>query len=113
LGDDAIDDPLCIIHDMDRFDKHRELTIVTGIANLTFPNATPDLIAQVWAYKHGKMMTSDEAATALSAIKHDAIVVPEIAFAKFGKREEQFVTPSLSQLLHATRDVMNLFWLEL
>src|SRR5271170_3790317 len=27
-GSDAEDDPVCIIHDMDRFDKHRELAIV-------------------------------------------------------------------------------------
>jgi hypothetical protein len=36
-GSDAINDPLCIIHDMDRFDKHRELLIVTTCANIFFP----------------------------------------------------------------------------
>lgn len=114
LGDDAANDPLCIIHDMDRFDKHRELVIVTACANLVFPDASPELIAKIMAYKNAKStMNSDDAAIALRAIKNDAKVFPEIAFAKFGKREGQFVSPGLALLLNATRGVVDIFSREL
>jgi hypothetical protein len=109
-GPDAINDPLCIVHDMDRFDKHRELLIVTTCANIFFPAGTPIYgIACAMAYRQGKTLSAAGLAAAQRAIKNDAKVHPQVAFAKFGNQEDQFVVPSLAQLLDAICNVTNLF----
>jgi len=109
-GADAVGDPLCIIHDMDRFDKHRELVIVTTCANLTFPPGTSlNVIADVLAYRKGETLSNADLAIARRAIKQNAKVTPQIAFAQFGKGETQFVVPALTYLLKAVDDVVELF----
>ncbi len=111
---DASDDILLIVHDMDRFDKHRELMIVTACANLTFPAGTrPETIANVVAYKKGKTLSMTEFAAAQRAIKNDAKVSPQVAFSNFGNREGQFVVPSLMALLNGVSDVAEMFAKEL
>jgi hypothetical protein len=112
-GDDAVNDPICVVHDMDRFDKHRELTIVTACANLTFPPGTRlDAILSVLKYRQGEMLSANEVAVAQGAVKNDAKVSPQVAFAQFGDRENQFVVPSLAQLLNAVDDAVGMFAIE-
>lgn len=109
-GNDAINDPLCIIHDMDRFDKHRELMIVNPYANLFFPPGTPiQDILTVLRYRDGEPLTRAEIAAAQRALKIQVDVTPQVAFAKFGNREGQFVVPALRDLLYAMDDVIELF----
>ena len=108
-GSGAINDPLCIIHDMDRFDKHRELTIVTACANVNFPAGTPIRgVLAVIHYRDGKL-SSAQAAAAQRTLKVDADVSPQIAFAQFGDRKDRFVVPGLADLLYAMDDVVELF----
>lgn len=109
-GNDAADDRICIIHDMDRFDKHRELVIVTSCANLTFPPGTSlQVISTVLNYRQGKTMSVSEVASAQTAVKNDSSVRPQVAFSKFGKRDTEFVVPALTQLLYAMDDAVSLF----
>jgi hypothetical protein len=112
-GIDPSDDPLCIIHDMDRFDKHRELAFVTSCANLTFPNSTPETTALVLAYREGTTLSTDDVSAVSKAVKQEAKVFPQVAFAKFGQQNGKFVIPSLTKLLNACRDVCELFAREL
>jgi hypothetical protein len=112
-GANAANDLICIIHDMDRFDKHRELVIVTSCANLTFPPGTSlEVIANVLKYRQGKTMSAAELSIAQRTVKNDAEVRPQIAFAQFGNRDTQFVVPSLMQLLNAVDDAVGMFAIE-
>jgi hypothetical protein len=111
-GSSAINDPLCIVHDMDRFDKHRELNIVGGCANVTFPAGTriSDILFVI-GYRDGKL-TEAEVAAAQRTLKVDANVTPQVAFAKFGDRKDAFVVPALTELLNALDGVIELFAVE-
>lgn len=109
-GSSAADDPICIIHDMDRFDKHRELVIVMGCVGMAFPSDTPDGDIQLLLqYGQGKSLSGDDLRVAKRTFKKRSKVTPQIAFAKFGDRETQLVVPSLSQLSTAVSDLINLF----
>lgn len=109
-GSDAEDDPVCIVHDMDRFDKHRELAIVAACANVAVPmSAGFEAVRAVAKYSQGEILTDAELAMARRIIKQDAKVLPQIAFTKFGKGKTQFVVPALSQLQNAVVDRIDLF----
>jgi hypothetical protein len=109
-GASTINNPLCIIHDMDRFDKHRELVIVTACANLTFPAGTSvDLVRKVMAYKQGEPLTTSDVDAVQRTMKQDAEVRPQISFAKLGKRETEFAIPVLAHLLNTVDDVVSMF----
>jgi hypothetical protein len=112
-GNDAINDPLCIIHDMDRFDKHRELNIVGVCASVTFPAGTrvSDILAVI-NYRDGKL-SGPQAAAAQRTLKVDADVSPQVAFVHFGNRKDTFVVPALMELLYAMDDVIELFAAEI
>jgi hypothetical protein len=110
LGINAIDHPLGIIHNMDRFDKHRELVIVQSIGNLTFPaDTSSDVIALAAAYSHGKSISDAERSTLFRALNNQGKVLPQVAFAKFGKWEHQFVSPSLRKLSDVIEGVVASF----
>jgi hypothetical protein len=113
LGADALDNPLCIVHDMDRFDKHRELVIVGGCANLTFPATAAGTIQKIMKYRQGKPLPIEDIVAVQRAVKHEAKVFPQVAFAKFGQREGQFVVPCVQQLFRATISVIDQFAQEL
>lgn len=109
LGASAADHALCIIHNMDRFDKHRELVIVTSCANVSFPEITPNLRQVMTAYAKTKTVSPDDARAFQRAVKYDARVTPQVAFANFGSEKGRFVVPSLVKLLNATGEMTNLF----
>ncbi len=109
-GDGAANDPLCIIHDMDRFDKHRELTIITNCVSMVFPPETSvHGIVALLKYGKGDTLSASELAAAKVAIKKNTKGAPQIAFAQFGDGESQPVVPALAQLLRAVADLVNLF----
>lgn len=113
-GDDALNDPICIIHDMDRFDKHRELVVTNSVANLHFPPGTPsEGIAALMKHSEGNKLTPAELAAAQVAMKNDMKVAPGIAFAQVGKRKTQPVIPTLTQLKNHLASVIGLFAKEL
>jgi|ERR1017187_5770589 hypothetical protein len=109
-GADAADQPICIIHNMDRFDKHRELAIVDSCAVPVFaiPPHRNDLVRKVVLYSQGKLPEADRPAVGY-AIKNYANITPNVAFRKFGKREDQPVIPGLTQLADYMRDVVSRF----
>jgi hypothetical protein len=92
-GREPLDHPLSIIHNMDRFDKHRELVVVDHGVEWEFP---PELLAYAMRYANpqsGPMPKS----IAIEFDKHLKLT-PSIAFRQFGKRENQPVVPSLKSL---------------
>src|ERR1039458_2529148 len=67
-GSDPEDDPLCIVHDMDRFDKHRELAIVASCANAAFPTMPiPEVMAALTKYSQGETLNDTETSLASRA----------------------------------------------
>jgi hypothetical protein len=100
-----LDDPLWIIHDMNRIDKHRELLLVTTMFNIKL--SRPELIAFVLGYRSGdaSAITPEIA----RAFKKDVKVTPHIAFARFGNRENESLVPALSQLAKRTAAVVDSF----
>jgi hypothetical protein len=112
-GDEAINDPICIVHDMDRFDKHRELAIVRSMVNLTFPpGMSATVLNHVIRQRNKESLSPDEFSLMQDAVKNDAKASPTVAFAQFGNREGQPVIPSLIVLLNAMDSVVDLFAVE-
>jgi hypothetical protein len=109
-GSNAESDPICIVHDMDRFDKHRELAIVVSCAAVIVPaNAGKEVALAMAKYSQGQTVSEAELTLVHQTIKKNSIVSPQIAFAKFGERKDQFVVPGLLQLHEAIFKRIDLF----
>jgi hypothetical protein len=101
-GSDAESDPVSIVHDLDRFDKHRELAIVVSCANVLLPpNTSFEAVLAVTKSSQGEALTSAEFALVSTTLKQNAKVLPQIAFPHLGKWKVQSVVPMLSQLHEA------------
>ena len=96
------DDPLTIVHELNRIDKHHNLVLViTGFnMRMTFPVTAPIVI-----HAHDNV----EINRAIIAEKANFQISPYIAFGQFGKREKQPVVESLTHLLDAVSSRVNLF----
>jgi hypothetical protein len=101
---DPLDDPLWIIHDMDRVDKHRELTVVAVGFHIRTP---PHLSALADRYTRDEDIPIPPSVAAQFA--KDLKMSPGIAFGKFGKREHQPMIPSLLYLENFVRQIIELF----
>jgi hypothetical protein len=110
-GTDAAYQPLSIIHNMDRFDKHRELTIVDSGVNIIFtiPPHVTDYTEAIMKHKEGKVMSLRDRGMMGRAIKKYGNVSPDIAFRQFGKRGSQLVVPVLTQLSEHVRLLIDKF----
>jgi hypothetical protein len=108
VGADGANHFIGVVHDMDRFDKHRELVIVFPIALLYFPPGLDDLRQKFILYQHGKLPKAEIWAMQ-RAVKDNAQVTPQIAFEKFGKWEYQAVIPALQQLSRKLRAIVSRF----
>jgi hypothetical protein len=109
-GSDAESDPVCIVHDMDRFDKHRELAIISSCASVNIPlSAGIEVAAAMAKYGQGKAVNDAELALIHKALNQNPIVLPQIAFMQVGKWKEQPVVPTLSQLHEAIFERIDLF----
>lgn len=105
----AATDPLTIVHDMDRFDKHRELVICSACGNAVFPPDTDERIIQlVTAYSQGKSLSPADLRIAQRAVKNDAKMFPQVEFAYLGQNSG-FVVVVLMDLFNAIRDVVIAF----
>jgi hypothetical protein len=100
-GEFPEDDPLWIVHDFDRIDKHRELVIVESSIGLKI-NAN-------LLYKF--VISKEKASGELSDedVKMNTQVAANISFRQFGKREYQPVIPGLFKLGQYVRDFIGLF----
>jgi hypothetical protein len=107
-GSDVENDSLLIIHNMDRFDKHRELAIVDSSALVTFPASMPEIAAKVALYTKGKLPKAEHFA-ARQAVKDYGKVTPQVAFRKFGQRESQPVIAGLIQLFDEANTIAAIF----
>jgi hypothetical protein len=96
-GADAADHLLMIVHNMDRFDKHRELMIVASTANAIIPPSLTELQDKVRLYEAGKLPES-ERATLIQAAQNYGAVSPGLAFRQFGKREPHSLLRGLVEL---------------
>lgn len=108
-GPNAADDPLLVVHNMDRFDKHRELAIVDSSVRVNFPNAMAVVSRMAEMYSQGAQLTNSELLTLSHALKDHAQVAPGIAFREVGGRKIQSVIPTLAQLQQAIVERVAMF----
>ena len=106
-GKDIADNGLLIIHNMDRFDKHRELVIVdsTAMAEILPAFRSPDIGIMAQLYNQGELPKTLLPAFG-RAVKNYSKVTPQVSFRNFGRREAQPVIPGLEELLRIIRDVV-------
>lgn len=107
-GANVTDDSLLIIHDMDRFDKHRELVIVDSTAEITFPPTMDELWSKAELYSQGKLPQTEMLALS-RAIKDYAKVTPGIAFRQFGERKTYPVIKGLVELWNEVNVLAGVF----
>lgn len=108
-GSDAEDDPIAIVHDMDRFDKHRELAIVHSAAGIKIPRGDPEVTRVFTKYSKGEPISLHELSLIGRTIKDNAEISPLVAFPKFGKGKGQLVIPALIQLHQAIFERVDMF----
>ena len=109
-GLDAMDDPLTIVHQMDRFDKHRELMLIGIGVNFVLPlKMSPELTEAFSLHHQSKPLSDRQKALIGDAIKENHQVAPTVLFPEFGKRQSQPVIPSLVQLINAIVRVVESF----
>lgn len=103
------DDPLAIVHELDRIDKHHTLVLVVATFNMgiTIPLSLFNPI--VIRARH---MNQDSFVDHF-AEKIQAKITRQVAFSQFGERENQPVVPALTQLANAVSGVVHLFTNEL
>jgi hypothetical protein len=88
---------LLIIHDMDRFDKHRELVIVRSSVEVDFSAATDEIRRKAALFSQHKLPESEH--LALGRALKDYKATPGIAFREFGEWTFYPVITGLSNLL--------------
>jgi hypothetical protein len=98
------DDPLAVIHHLDRIDKHHNLVLVViGInvtVNIPFPQTS--LI-------FGGMERQENSPTRGPQDNPEIRVAFTVAFSEFGKRKNQSIIPSLTNLADSIGNVIKLF----
>jgi Ni,Fe-hydrogenase I large subunit len=104
-GEHPIDNPLTIVHKLNRIDKHRNLVLVVA----TF-DAKIDIPKHLLTTRMiGGGLETDKEALAESVRKANFQMSRQVAFAQFGERKNQPVIPSLTELTNAIRNVVKIF----
>jgi len=99
-GPESLNSALLIIHNLDRFDKHRELVIVTSCISVEFGPGMEDARRKADLFNQGKLPPTEW--MALSRALNDNIkAAPSIAFMEFGKYSPYPVVKGLAQLWRA------------
>jgi hypothetical protein len=99
---DPADDPIAIVHELNRIDKHHNLVLVITSFNMRMTIPVQDAIV-IGGY--GNM----EINRAVLTEKVSFQIAPYMAFGQFGKREKQPVIESLTHLFDAIGDVVKMF----
>ena len=94
-GEIPENDPLCIVHDMDRFDKHRELVLAIPSIGMT---VTAETIYKFAILKEKADATPNDWKIFDSDMHVNSKFSPQISFRQFGKGENEAVIPGLRQL---------------
>jgi len=96
---DALDDPLFIVHEMDRLTKHRELPLVITSVVMRVTSSSAELHAAIKAHTQGKKLSPREDALVTLAVQQSDPRL-DVAFPDFGRRKTQAIVPSLAELLN-------------
>jgi hypothetical protein len=104
-GEHPIDNPLTIVHKLNRVDKHRNLVLV--VATFDAQIEIPKVLFTTRMIGGGLEM--DKNALAESVRKANFKMSRQVAFAQFGERKNQPVIPSLTELTNAIRNVIKVF----
>jgi len=108
IGADMADHGLLIIHNMDRFDKHRELVIVDSSVNINFPPNMLDYLVKANLYTQGELPESEHLALS-RAIQKDSKATPSVGFRNFGKWSTYPVIKGLAELGQAVDNAVTAF----
>ena len=100
-----MDDPLALVHELDRIDKHQNLVLV--VASMDMRISYPLALTQSLAI--GGLGMDEDAFVKYFESKVQMQISNQIAFAKFGSGRNQNVIPALTVLVSAVRDVVELF----
>lgn len=106
---DPLDDPLLIVHDMDRLSKHRELPLVITSVVVTITSNSAELHAAITAHTQGRKLSRRENALVTLAVQQQPNPRLDVAFPDFGKRKTQAIVPSLAQLVNHVVRVSEMF----
>jgi hypothetical protein len=102
---DVADHALLIVHNMDRFDKHRELVIVSSSVAVNFPPGMEDIQRKADLFSQGKLPKSEFLALS-HALNENANASPGIAFRNFGQRSPYPVVLGLVKLWRAVNNAV-------
>jgi hypothetical protein len=105
-GSHPLSNPLAIVHQLNRIDKHRNLVLV--VATFDAQIQIPEHLLTTRMIGGGLKMDRDETARELTQ-KANFKMSRQVAFAEFGGRKNQPVIPSLTELTNAIRNVVKVF----
>jgi hypothetical protein len=105
-GSHPIDNPLAIVHKLNRIDKHRNLVLV--VATFDAQIEIPEHLLTTRMIGGGLKMDRDALAREVTQ-KANFKMSRQVAFAHFGERKNQPVIPSLTELANAIRNVVKVF----
>jgi len=106
VGADVANHAFLIIHNMDIFDKHRELVVVGSSVEVNFP-PVKDILTSARLYSQGKLDPSDTLSWARTLKDYKA--TPGIAFQNFGNWRVYPVVKGLAELLMAVEKAISAF----
>lgn len=99
------DDPLAIVHELDRVNKHQALVLVDNTWDFSITLPLPLTIGEVIIGPN--VSYEDFVRRPKQKLKFE--FTPQISFARLGQRTGQNVIPSLTHLSNAVRNIVNLF----
>ncbi|MBI1749365.1 MAG: hypothetical protein HY234_06230 [Acidobacteria bacterium] len=102
-----LEDPLAIVHDLDRVDKHHAIVLVVGTFDLNIP-FPKNLFAAMAPLDLSRYM-QDETYAKQFDLKIELKLSRQVAFSRIGQGENKTVIPTLTHLENAVRDVIGLF----
>lgn len=100
-GGDAHEDPLAVLHDLDRLDKHVALAFAFFITKARWRSSVLEAIQA-----HRKTKSAQTLAEYERAVKEDVEIAPHIAFKDFGTSEASPVCVLLRQISCMCRDII-------
>jgi hypothetical protein len=105
-GKNPLDDPIWIIHDLDRIDKHRELMLVFLALRLDLPSW---FMFQATMLNQKAKLAGEPPPTTGKAVQMYGKASPHISFRQSGKGEKEPIIPALTHLANVTGDVIRRF----
>jgi hypothetical protein len=104
-------DPLWLIHDMDRIDKHRELIVVPCIGQLNLTgSAEIPAVGQIMPWE---IKPRNARITGPATVQMKGQLTVQVALGEFTQREDQSLVPTLRNFLRFTSDAVESFAEEL